>query len=94
MGSRIARQDPPAPWLSPRQRLEKSLFQYSVDECLTMIHLSREELREWTQKGWLSFEVDKVKKIDDPEWTELCEEDRLRALRDRIDDHLDTESEE
>jgi len=143
--------------------LEPSLFQDSVDECLTMLHLHRQELRDWLQIGWLSFDIDKVKKIDDPEWTELCfvrdvaksglsdaaisklfkslekpyaypplhtaynfalgwvqvtdpphykqvieqhidqwiedladegKEDRLRELRDRIDHHLDTESEE
>src|SRR5688572_18431709 len=42
------------------------LFLQSTDEALAELKVSRDEVRHWQSKNWISFDIDALSKVDDP----------------------------
>jgi hypothetical protein len=66
------REVPPEPWVAPCQITERTLFQRPVNEVLADARVSRDETRRWKELLWISFDIDAIAELDDPEFNELC----------------------
>ena len=55
----------PACWRTPFPEMQSYLFGEPVEEVLASAHVSRDDLRRWRDKGWISFDVDQLKELPD-----------------------------
>jgi hypothetical protein len=58
-------------WMRPIPERQTDLFPQPLDEVLRLAGLTRDDLRAWHQKGWLSFEESQVEKLDTPHFYEM-----------------------
>lgn len=66
-----ARQELPDGWLRPRPSMQATLFPRPTDEALATLGVSRGDVRRWRDLGWVSFDVDAMEKLDQPEEWEI-----------------------
>src|SRR5256885_1763944 len=71
LGMPIMTNDLPEFWLPPFQITQRSMFPRSLEEWLARAKLSKDEIRAWRQLGWISFDVDCLVHLDDPEFYEV-----------------------
>ena len=62
---------PPEPWHRPTQILQRTLFPYPAEEALARASVSRDDIERWRELDWISFAVDALTTLDDPELSEL-----------------------
>jgi len=58
-------------WIRPIPERQTDLFPRTLDETLKIAGLTREELRTWKQKGWLSFDDSQGEHLDSPHFCEM-----------------------
>lgn len=59
-------------WQRPACDRQPSLFPLPVGEVLAILGVSSGEARRWHEAGWVSFAVDQVTELHDPEQWELA----------------------
>ncbi len=58
-------------WMRPIPERQGELFPRPLDELLDLAGLTREHLRSWHQKGWLSFDDSQAENLDNPHFCEI-----------------------
>lgn len=59
-------------WERPCQNTQPTLFPGAVDECLAACGVPPDVVRRWRRLGWISFDIDDLGQIDEPEEFEIC----------------------
>ena len=59
-------------WRRPAVNVQPTLFPKLADEVLAGLGVERGDARRWRELGWLSFDVDAAKHIDEPEEWEVA----------------------
>jgi hypothetical protein len=50
----------------PVKSVQRTFFVQSTEEALVELSVSRDEVRLWRQKEWISFDIDAEKELEDP----------------------------
>ena len=58
-------------WVHPSPTQQRTLFPEPADRVLTECGVSRDEVAQWHEMGWLSFDLEQIEKLDEPERWEL-----------------------
>ncbi len=58
-------------WARPFPDCQPTLFQEEVEEVLAELRVTESDLRRWHRRGWISFEVDDMDKLDGPHCREI-----------------------
>lgn len=58
-------------WRRPRQNLQRTLFPLPTDQRLPDHDVSPDEIKAWYKRGWISFDIDRLTQIDQPEDLEI-----------------------
>ena len=66
-----SRQDLPDGWLRPQPNRQATLFPRPTDEILAALGVSRGDVRKWRDLGWVSFDIDAMERLDQPEEWEI-----------------------
>jgi len=66
------RQELPDGWLRPQSNMQATLFPRPTDEVLSTLGVIRGDLRRWRDLGWMSFDVDSMDQLDQPEEWEVA----------------------
>jgi hypothetical protein len=63
---RIPRYDPELPkcWERPTSDLQAYLFGDSTEDVLATLKVSRDDVKRWKAKGWVSFNIDEMDSLD------------------------------
>ena len=56
----------PDPWYRPHPEMQSHLFGERVEDVLASTHVSRDDLRRWLERGWISFDVDELDEVQMP----------------------------
>src|SRR5262245_34835359 len=59
-------------WERPAADDQRTRFKQQTDNALAELRVSRDEIRRWHQLGWISFEVDALAELDEPEKSEIA----------------------
>jgi len=65
------RQNLPDGWLRPQPNMQATLFPEPTQEVLAALGVSRGDVRRWRDLGWVSFDVDAMERLDQPEEWEI-----------------------
>jgi len=61
----------PDGWLRPQPNNQATLFPGPTDEVLAALGVSRGDVRKWRDLGWISFDIDAMERLDEPDEWEL-----------------------
>lgn len=63
--------DLPRYWSHPRPDTAPTLFVDEPADAMAALAVTTDDLRKWRDRGWLSFDIDNVERIDQPEYLEV-----------------------
>lgn len=64
-------------WSRPTPDMQSTLFSDPIDQVLASLQVSRDDVKRWQAKGWISFDIDDMNVLD---WTHFSEIEFIRNI--------------
>lgn len=58
-------------WTRPVPNCQRTLFPQEKHQALADLRVTEDDLRKWHHRGWISFDVDTVAQLDEPDMWEV-----------------------